>query len=93
MGRIKTQLIKRTARKLFAKYPGQAKANFDENKAVVTNLLVNPNKKMRNIVAGYLGRLVKQQQESAKPKVKTFTPPSRGGSRGPRYDKYSSRQR
>ena len=33
MGRIKTQLIKRTARKLFNKYPGEAKINFDENKA------------------------------------------------------------
>ncbi len=70
MGRIKTQLIKRTARKLFTKYPGQAKVNFDENKPMVTNLLVNPNKKMRNIIAGYLSRLVRQQEQSAKPKPK-----------------------
>ena len=92
MGRIKTQLIKRTARKLFAKYPGQAKVNFDENKAVVTNLLVNPNKKMRNIVAGYLSRLAKQQIESAKPKVRSVMSASRGP-RGPRYDKPTPRQR
>jgi len=92
MGRIKTQLIKRTARKLFNKYPGEAKINFDENKAVVTNLLVNPNKKMRNIVAGYLSRLAKQQVESAKPKVKRVMSASRGH-RSPRYDKSTSRQR
>ena len=68
MGRIKTQLIKRTARKLFTKYPGQAKVNFDENKGMVTNLLQNPNKKMRNIIAGYLARLTKQLTETAKPR-------------------------
>lgn len=89
MGRIKTQLIKRTARKLFNKYQDQVKMNFGENKAVVTNFLENPNKKMRNIVAGYLSRLAKQQQESAKPKPKAMYT----SSRMPRYGKSTSRQR
>ncbi|GEM_PF-577523 len=89
MGRIKTQLIKRTARKLFARYQSEVKTNFDENKAVVTNYLENPNKKMRNIIAGYLARLAKQQQESAKPKPKVMYTPARM----PRYGKPTSRQR
>lgn len=75
MGRIKTQLIKRTARKLFSKHHAEIKPTFEENKAVVTNLLVHPNKKMRNIVAGYLARLAKQQQEVAKPRKRRSSIP------------------
>lgn len=88
MGRIKTQLIKRTARKLFTKYPGEAKLKFDENKPMVTNLLQNPNKKMRNIIAGYLTRLTKQQQEQSKPRAPRPVIP-----RAPRKEHYRSRQR
>ena len=88
MGRIKTQLIKRTARKLFNKYRGEAKPTFEENKSMVARLLENPNKKMRNIVAGYLARLVKQEQESSKPK-----PRPRMMERAERSRNYTSRQR
>ncbi len=89
MGRIKTQLIKRTARKLFAKHNAEVKVSFDENKAVVTNFLQNPNKKMRNIIAGYLARLAKQKIAGNKPKPK-MAPLA---SRTPRYGKPTSRQR
>lgn len=89
MGRIKTQLVKRTARKIFTKHRGEAKLTFDENKAVVTNLLENPNKKMRNIVAGYLTRLTKQDQESSKPKPR----PKVMMQRSERSRNYTSRQR
>ena len=68
MGRIKTQLIKRTARKLFNSHHAEIKGAFEENKAVVTNLLLHPNKKMRNLIAGYLARLVKQQQQPPRPR-------------------------
>ena len=86
MGRIKTQLIKRTARKLFAKHHAEVKLAFDENKAVVTNFLQNPNKKMRNIVAGYLSRLFKQQQEGSKPRRRVIVKRSERSN-------YTSRQR
>tara|TARA_Y100000310_G_scaffold138289_2_gene137257 strand:+ start:54777 stop:54968 length:192 start_codon:yes stop_codon:yes gene_type:complete len=63
MGRIKTKLIKRTALTLFKKHKADIKPTFEENKQVVTNLLRNPNKKMRNIIAGYLARLAKTKEE------------------------------
>ena len=89
MGRIKTQLIKRTARKLFAKYTAEIKPSFEENKIVVSTHLQNPNKKMRNIIAGYLARLSKQKTTGSKPKPKM----SPLASRTPRYGKPMSRQR
>jgi len=63
MGRIKTTLIKRTALKLFSKHREDVKPTFEENKPLVTEKLKNPNKKMRNIIAGYLTRLHKMQKE------------------------------
>ncbi|MBI1972617.1 30S ribosomal protein S17e [Candidatus Woesearchaeota archaeon] len=91
MGRIKTQLIKRTARKLFTRHQSDIKHSFEENKAVVANLLQNPNKKMRNIIAGYLARLIKQQQEQSKPRAPR--PMMSRSPRSPRAEHYTSRPR
>lgn len=65
MGRIKTTLIKRTSKKLLAEYSDRFSPDFEKNKPVVHELLPKVNKKMRNIVAGYVTRLVKQQQAQA----------------------------
>jgi ribosomal protein S17E len=62
MGRIKTQLIKRTGRKLYTTNKGKFTKSFDENKPIVQSLLHNPNKKLKNIVTGYITRLVKQEK-------------------------------
>jgi small subunit ribosomal protein S17e len=61
MGRIKTTLIKRTAHKLFREDPTKFKKNFDENKPIVDELVYTESKKFRNILAGYLTRLAKNQ--------------------------------
>ena len=61
MGRIKTTLIKRTAHKLFKEDPTKFKKNFDENKPIVDELVYTESKKFRNILAGYLTRLAKNQ--------------------------------
>ena len=63
MGRIKTKLIKRTALKLFEKHKAEVKQTFEENKLLVTEALQGPNKKMRNIVAGYVTRLARNRKE------------------------------
>mgnify|MGYP001559183591 CR=1 FL=1 len=62
MGRIKTQLVKRTGRKLYARHTAQFTGDFDKNKPIVQSLLQDPNKKLRNIVAGYVTHLVKQKK-------------------------------
>ena len=57
MGRIKTTLIKRTARKLLEETPESFTSDFEDNKKALGNVL--PGKRMKNMIAGYLARLKK----------------------------------
>ncbi len=57
MGRIKTQLIKRTTEQLLAKYTGQFSEDFVANKELVNKFVSVHSSKLRNMVAGYLTRL------------------------------------
>ena len=63
MGRIKTKLIKRISLKIFEKHGAELKPEFEENKELVAKFADIPSKKIRNIIAGYATRLVKQKQE------------------------------
>ena len=65
MGRIKTTLVKRTSRKLFEQHPDKFKPDFNENKAILAQFIkVEERKKLRNIIAGYITRLVKREADS-----------------------------
>ena len=55
MGRIKSALIKRTAKSLLKKEIGSE--SFEENKKILGDSL--PSKSIRNKVAGYIARLKK----------------------------------
>lgn len=63
MGRIKTTQIKRTGRKLMDLYGEKFSPDFEHNKKVVTEVAKIPSKKLRNVTAGYVTRLVKKDQE------------------------------
>jgi len=63
MGRIKTKLIKRITLKIFNNHRDEFKSDFKENKEKVMQYADIPSKKIRNIIAGYVTRLVKQKQE------------------------------
>jgi len=63
MGRIKTTLIKRVANKLVKDHFDRLKTNFNENKRIVEKLADIPSKKLRNVIAGYVTRLVKQKKQ------------------------------
>ena len=60
MGRIKTLLVKRIAKKLIKEHPGEFTSEFDKNKNLVEIYTNNESIKMRNIIAGYTARLIKQ---------------------------------
>ena len=62
MGRIKTTLIKRTAKKLFANHKDEFHKDFEKNKKAVDNLIIVSSKKLRNVIAGYVTRLKKQSK-------------------------------
>lgn len=61
MGRIKTQLVKRTTNELLEQYGDKFSEDYEKNKRVVSQLVIGVGKKIRNIIAGYVTRLVKKQ--------------------------------
>jgi small subunit ribosomal protein S17e len=60
MGRIKTQLIKRTTEDIVNKDSEDFTTDFNENKKILDSKLNISSKKMRNVIAGYVTRLKKK---------------------------------
>ncbi len=63
MGRIKTKYVKRVTKSLIFKYKDKFKPDFRSNKTVVSDLIETKSKKLKNVVAGYATRLVKETKE------------------------------
>ena len=63
MGRIKTQQIKRVTLQLMKEHGSVFKKDFDKNKVLVEQFIDVKSKKLRNVIAGYVTRLVKTKQE------------------------------
>ena len=61
MGRIKTLLTKSIAKKLIKEHGQEFTAEFDKNKELVEKYTNVSSTKLRNIIAGYTARLVKQK--------------------------------
>ena len=61
MGRIKTTFVKTIAKNLFEKHEDKFSGDFSKNKQVVNQFLYIQSKKMRNIIAGYVTNLKRQQ--------------------------------
>ncbi len=62
MGRVKTQLVKRATLKLMQQHPNTFKKDFSENKILLAGVSEIYSKKLRNVIAGYLTRLVRQRE-------------------------------
>ena len=61
MGRIKTLLVKRIAKKLVKMHAQEFTSEFDKNKEFVEKYTTVASTKLRNLIAGYTARLVKQR--------------------------------
>ena len=61
MGRIKTLLIKRIAKKLIKEYGAEFTPEFNGNKPLVQKYTNCESHKIRNQIAGYTARLIKQK--------------------------------
>ena len=70
MGRIKTDMVKRTGKKLFKEHPKKFSSNFDKNKTSLDEVAEVRSKKLRNVIAGHITRLVKTggERKPRKPK-------------------------
>ena len=63
MGRIKTTMVKRATLEIVKDHRGELKEDFESNKKIVDRFAEFPSKKVRNIVAGYVTRLMKRKEE------------------------------
>ncbi|MBI2653240.1 30S ribosomal protein S17e [Candidatus Woesearchaeota archaeon] len=61
MGRIKTTLVKSVARKLIKEHEQEFTSEFDKNKEIVDKYTTVASAKLRNMIAGYTARLMKQK--------------------------------
>lgn len=62
MGRIKTTLVKRTAKKLISSHRDKFQKDFEKNKKIIQDFADIPSKKLRNVIVGYITRLKKQSK-------------------------------
>ena len=59
MGKQTTGILKKKAEKLYSMYPQEFSNDFEKNKEILNSTgLFNYSKSDRNIVAGYISRLV-----------------------------------
>ncbi len=70
MGKVRTTLIKRLARRIVEKYFDRLSSDFDHNKKVVEELYVLPSKRFRNLVAGYVTHLYRIKERRLKERQK-----------------------
>ena len=62
MGRVRPQLVKRTAIKLMKENEDKFSTDFEENKKTITEVLELDSKIMRNRIAGYITSLERRRQ-------------------------------
>ncbi|MFH1332837.1 MAG: 30S ribosomal protein S17e [archaeon] len=62
MGRIKTAKTKRITFDLMERYGDRFTSDFAQNKLILNQLTSTESLKLRNVIAGYLTRLVKSRQ-------------------------------
>lgn len=62
MGNIRTSFVKKISKELIETHPGVFTTDFVENKKNVAEKSTVSTKHLRNKIAGYVTRLVRQQQ-------------------------------
>lgn len=72
MGRIKSLMVKRTAKELMLQQGELFKVEFNHNKKVLGRTM--PSKKIRNKIAGYIARLERAKTKVRKPKPAIVEP-------------------
>lgn len=63
MGRIKSLMVKRTAKQILAKDAKDFNESFENNKKILGSNM--PSKSIRNKIAGYMARLQRMKKEAA----------------------------
>lgn len=78
MGRIKTDMVKKTAAKLVKMHPTKFSKTFEKNKEALKDTAEIRSKKLRNLLAGYAVRLNRREEGPVRPKKPAYRPATRG---------------
>lgn len=68
MGRIKTILVKRVSKQLVSEHKEEFSKDYNKNKEVVGKYANIKSPKIRNVIAGYTARLIKQSKSNKEKK-------------------------
>lgn len=70
MGRIKTILVKRVTKQLVNDHSEELSEDYAKNKEILRKYIITKSPKIRNVIAGYSARLVKQsKQDKTRPRI------------------------
>ncbi len=58
LGNVRPEKVKRIARELFEKHPTMFTTDFEQNKNLLKTMMSTPSKSLRNMIIGYVTRLV-----------------------------------
>jgi len=59
LGKVRTEMVKRTSLALIEKYPYSFKPEFEPNKQFLREIQLDTTKRLRNKIAGYITTVVK----------------------------------
>ena len=62
MGRIRTSKIKSVTSDIIEKFRPRLKKDFEHNKKVLNEIADIPSKHLRNVIAGYITKLLKEEK-------------------------------
>jgi len=66
MGRIRTTFVKANGLKIYSKYKDKFSKDFQHNKKSLEEVATFNSKKLKNVVAGYITKLFKNEEEENK---------------------------
>jgi len=58
LGKVRPEKVKKIARELVKRYPGQFTTDFENNKKQLQSIVTIYSSKLRNLIAGYITRLM-----------------------------------
>jgi small subunit ribosomal protein S17e len=58
LGNVRPEKVKKVARELFEKHPTMFTTDFEQNKKLLATMMSTPSKSLRNMIIGYVTRLV-----------------------------------
>jgi len=68
VGRIKTKLVKRVTKQLVEEHKEEFSEDYNKNKEVLKKYVIIKSPKIRNVIAGYAARLIKQSKSDKEKK-------------------------